>query len=780
MARANAAGGSARVGTLHSLALALAQPAHLRMAEVDRFIRQIMPLLVAVFLVMLVSGVALQISAARDRAVQNTTADLELIGTAAAIEVNAALARTGPSAQPADILANLPERLFAEGRRIALVESDGTIVAGSAPVAVGSSLAELLGPAQPLTVLNEKAGVLRLTLPDGTDVLATVRTLRPPMAQMAVIAPVSSALSDWWTAALRAELVLCATILVTLAIATAYLWQARRARAAEHHYGRVHDRIDTALNRGRCGLWDWDIARGRIYWSESMYAMLGLTPTTEVISFGEVNALVHPEDEDLWMLAEDLAARRREAIDHVLRLRHANGAWVWLRVRAELVHETGSSESYLVGIAVDITDEKRLAERSATADGRLSDAVEAIPESFALWDAESTLVTCNARYMGLHRFDAAIFPIDSCPPPLAPVAPPGWSPSHNRDAGAAQEVQLGDGRWLQISERRLKDGGLVSVGTDITALKTHEERLMDSERRLMATVADLRRSRQALELQAQQLAEMAERHLEKKAEAESASRAKSEFLAKMSHELRTPLNAIIGFSDLMCAETFGPLGSDKYAGYAADIRASGEDLLALITDVLEMSRLEAGRVRLCRSLFTVEDTVDAVLASVAAQVEAKGLRLVHRTSPGCVLHADRLAVEKVLQTLLVNACKFTADGGQIAVRAVTCNGGVNIFVADDGQGIAAEAMVRLGRPFEQIDPTLRNGMKGSGLGLAIARSMLELHGGTLRLRSRVGVGTVVLAHFPAPVEAAPARTLKGSWSKSREDSFSPRRTAAQK
>ena len=160
------------------------------------------------------------------------------------------------------------------------------------------------------------------------------------------------------------------------------------------------------------------------------------------------------------------------------------------------------------------------------------------------------------------------------------------------------EARLADGRWLQVNERRTRDGGYVSVGTDITALKEHEQQLLKSEQLLLATVAQLRQSRRSLEAQAQQLADLAERYHEQKAQAEMANRAKAEFLANMSHELRTPLNAIIGFSQLMEGETFGPLGSEKYRDYCAHILASGQYLLNVITDVLDMSRLESGRIRL--------------------------------------------------------------------------------------------------------------------------------------------------------------------------------------
>ena len=144
------------------------------------------------------------------------------------------------------------------------------------------------------------------------------------------------------------------------------------------------------------------------------------------------------------------------------------------------------------------------------------------------------------------------------------------APVHARraqDAGARTfEARLNDGRWLQINERRTKDGGYVSVGTDITALKRHEQRLVESEKQLIATVMDLKQSRQKLEAQTQQLADLAERYLDQKAQAESANRAKSEFLANMSHELRTPLNAIIGFAEVMQSGIFGALGLGEVRG----------------------------------------------------------------------------------------------------------------------------------------------------------------------------------------------------------------------
>ena len=352
---------------------------------------------------------------------------------------------------------------------------------------------------------------------------------------------------------------------VVLILGFAFHWQATRAREADVIYETVRSRIDTALNRGRCGLWDWDLARGRVFWSHSMFAILGLKPRDALMSFGELNALVHPEDIDLYELAAQLADAKATLVDHAFRMRHANGNWVWLRARCELVQQSGEGGPHLIGIAVDITEQKTLVERTVEADLRLRDAIETIPEAFVVWDAQNRLVLCNSNFQELHNLpDAAIeagasyeFVVEAGRKPVvrSKVTSEGQIPG-----ARTFEAQLDDGRWLHISERRTKDGGYVSVGTDITNIKLHEEKLMESEKRLMATVADLRNSQQKLERQAEEVADLAEKYAEEKTRAEEANQAKSKFLANMSHELRTPLNAIIGFSEIMESGDVRPPG----------------------------------------------------------------------------------------------------------------------------------------------------------------------------------------------------------------------------
>jgi two-component system cell cycle sensor histidine kinase PleC len=257
----------------------------------------------------------------------------------------------------------------------------------------------------------------------------------------------------------------------------------------------------------------------------------------------------------------------------------------------------------------------------------------------------------------------------------------------------------------------------------------------------MGTVSDLKASEK-------RLAELAGKYAAAKTRAEEANQAKSKFLANMSHELRTPLNAIIGFSEIMESGMFGALGADKYNEYCSDIHASGQYLLDVINDILDMSKIEAGRIRL-----DFEDLdLDALLAEsirvVSSRADEKQLTLSSRISSDLNLRADRRALKQIALNLLSNAVKFTPAGGRISVRGRANEHGVVLAIADTGIGIARDALARLGRPFEQVESQLTKSHRGSGLGLAIAKSLVELHGGRMRIRSALGKGTLVVVRLP--------------------------------
>ena len=549
-----------------------------------------------------------------------------------------------------------------------------------------------------------------------------MRALKNPVGLLAVIQSRDDALANWRSTTALTVTLSATTGFVVLILGFAFHWQATRAREADIIHDTVRRRVDTALNRGRCGLWDWDLARGRVFWSHSMYDLLGLPQKDDLLTFGEVNALVHEDDINLYELATQLADAKVTLIDHAFRMRHADGRWLWLRVRCEMTRQDGEDGLHLIGIAVDITEQKSLVERTTAADLRLRDAIETIPEAFVLWDAENRLVLCNSNFQQLHHLPdeavaagtayQAIVAAGRKPIIRTAVANDGFEPRGARTF----EAQLDDGRWMHISERRTKDGGYVSVGTDITKIKQHEEKLIEGEKRQIATIVDLRKSQQALERQTAKLADLAEKYAEEKTRAEEANQAKSKFLANMSHELRTPLNAIIGFSEIMEAAMFGPLGAEKYTEYSRDIRESGEYLLDVINDILDMSKIEAGGIRLTPEVVALEPVLADCLRVVSTRAGEKHLRLDAKLDPDIQLVADRRAIKQIALNLLSNAVKFTPDGGAVTLRGRRRGGMITIAIADNGIGIPKDALRKLGRPFEQVESQLTKRHQGSGLG----------------------------------------------------------------
>ena len=325
--------------------------------------------------------------------------------------------------------------------------------------------------------------------------------------------------------------------------------------------------------------------------------------------------------------------------------------------------------------------------------------------------------------------------------------------------GNTFEVQLEDGRWLQINERRTKDGGFVSVGTDISNLKMHEEKLLESERELMNTVRDLQKSRMELEQQSQRLADLAEKYSREKTRAEAANRSKSEFLANMSHELRTPLNAIIGFSEVIEQQLFGKVEIPKYLDYAHDIHSSGQYLLDVINDILDMSKIEAGRITLEVEKCSVPAVIEEALRIVSGRAQDGGVTLRKDLPDSLHAMADVRSLKQVLINVIANGVKFTPDSGSLTISARRVKKMAEIVIADTGIGIAPDQISKLGRPFEQVENQLTKTRSGSGLGLAISNSLIRLNDGSLHIASEEGKGTTVTITLPIAQKGKQAKRI---------------------
>jgi two-component system, cell cycle sensor histidine kinase PleC len=769
MARAHAANACVQSDSIKGLAQSIAKPAYHRLLIAEPALRRAVPTLIIAFLITICLGAFVQVVDQNRQKRASVKRDLAALADLLAERLDRITSVRQDRAATFERLQLLlpgliPSWGIAAGRHVIVTGADRRVLARipvDAAFGDTAGILDVISAAVPLTAPGQPAGVSDITLPNGSGALAVQHIVKSLPGKVIII---QENVDSLWRSDAALSVTLSATTgFVVLILGFAFHWQSTRAREGDLINDAVRGRIDTALNRGRCGLWDWDLSRGRIFWSQSMFTMLGLDTRSDLLTFGEVNALVKSDDIDLFEIADRLISGKIAHIDQTFRMQHTDGHWIWLRVRCELSHGAADAGLHLIGIAVDITEQKSLAEKTVEADLRLRDAIETIPEAFVLWDAGDRLVLCNSHFQRLHKLpDSAVTPGTS----YETVIEVGTMPevrtrlheTGTQTPGARTfEAQLDDGSWLHISERRTKDGGYVSVGTDITRIKEHEQKLVDNDLRLRATVTDLKRSQTELERQALELADLAEKYSKEKTRAEEANQTKSKFLANMSHELRTPLNAIIGFSEIMESGMFGTLGSEKYQEYCHDILTSGHYLLEVINDILDMSKIEAGRMKLDMEPLDLSKTLAESLRVVSGRAEDKNLTLDADIDSTISVVADRRAIKQIIVNLLSNAVKFTPDGGKVVVRSRLLSDSIVLVIADTGIGIAPQSLVRLGRPFEQVESQLTKTYHGSGLGLAIARSLTSLHGGSMRLRSKLGTGTVIRVSLPRDARTARAK-----------------------
>ncbi|MBV9992398.1 MAG: PAS domain-containing sensor histidine kinase [Alphaproteobacteria bacterium] len=504
--------------------------------------------------------------------------------------------------------------------------------------------------------------------------------------------------------------------------------------AAPFEFDAAH--FDLAERAARFGYWRVNLADNTTYWSPGMYQLLGVDPVEMPPDSDWLLDQMLPEDKENVNARIATAIKTRSPFSYRTRARDPEVAAQFVDTQGEVSLGPDGRVTAVIGVCYDVTKQIKaeLAREKAQAMYRLmteeaSDIIVLYGEDGRVLFASQALervLGYTARDIEHQRALALIHPDD-----IAEIVRIWERPGAGQTLTATFRIRHAAGHyvWIEVTTRAVPDGetgefrNTVSIARDVTERKLQELEAMAARER-----------------------------------AENANKAKSRFLANMSHELRTPLNAVIGFTDLMRQQMFGALGNERYEEYATLIYDSGQLLLDLISDMLDMAKIEAGKLELNMERVDLTGTIEDSVRLLTDRADNNGLEIaVSMPKAPITLTADRRAVKQVLLNLLTNAIKFTPAGGHIDVVVRVEGGRVALSVRDTGIGIPAHELPRLGRPFEQVcgDPMLAK--SGTGLGLALVRALVEKHGGQLRIQSEEGVGTEVSVDFPlVPISRAAA------------------------
>ncbi|HEY5237508.1 MAG TPA: ATP-binding protein [Rhizomicrobium sp.] len=489
------------------------------------------------------------------------------------------------------------------------------------------------------------------------------------------------------------------------------------------------DRAQFALaeRAARFGYWRYDLKTKTSRWSPGMFALLGLDAAINIADGEWLMSQVIPEDRHMVDDSLKHAVIYKAPFYYRTHSIDPNAAAPIVDTHGEVELNEDGEVVALLGVCQDVTQkviaekEREIAERMYRMMAEESSDIITLntPDGKGLF-ASNALQRVLGRSMAEiegGRFMRYVHPDDRSEARRITIPP-----VKGQTITATYRVKHSDGHyvWLEVTTRGVFD--------EVTNVCQH----------VIGAARDITiRKEQELAMRA------AREH------AEAANMAKSSFLANMSHELRTPLNAIIGFADIMCQTMFGPLGNARYDEYAILIHDSGQLLLDLISDMLDMAKIEAGKLELHYERVDLPGTIEDCVRLLHERADNGGIEItVNQPHTSPTLVADRRAVKQVLLNLFTNAVKFTMAGGHVYITVTQTDNRVKIAVRDDGVGIPAADLPRLGRPFEQVcaDPMLAKG--GTGLGLALVRALVVKHGGTLKIDSEEGIGTEVTVELP--------------------------------
>lgn len=542
------------------------------------------------------------------------------------------------------------------------------------------------------------------------------------------------------------SLLFAAPVLALIGLYASFRRERNAAHTAEAQAAKTQHIFDIAMEGAEAGFWHWDRVNKKGHCSAQMRDLFAF-PRDADLDINDYYARILADDRE----SVQAAIRRgvnSGAVDFTHRLNTPPPhLWVEIKGRCLSPDETGAFTAFS-GIAIDITERKQAEGRVVTAERHLRSAVESFSGPFAVWDQNRRLRYWNTAYAETFELKRALRKgMSHETATIAAAAAIRQERPSERDSKTTL-INLHSGKWISMVERRTSDGGTISVGVDVTETVQSHEQLSKQKQKLKRLIQELERSEA-------RAAELTKKYAEEKAKAEHAANTKSAFLANMSHELRTPLNAINGFSEILTSELFGPIGHDKYKEYANDILASGQHLLDLINDILDMAKIEAGKMSISLEPIDPIDPVDAAIRMIRRKAEEKGVALILDTDENLpLIDADHRAVKQMALNLLSNAIKFTEEGGRIAVTIRLREDMLRIAITDTGVGIPKANLSRLAQPFEQVNESRDRNFGGTGLGLALTKSFAEMHGGKLTIASQEGRGTTVAILLPAPKKTA--------------------------
>ncbi|MAN44895.1 MAG: histidine kinase [Hyphomonas sp.] len=656
------------------------------------------------------------------------------------------------------------EALLKEGRRIGLSEQGDIVV-----ISETGKGASVLALAPVGTWLPPVSSAGRLTLIDGAQRAGNGQeALAPPGAETGFTslgrldrlatgcAPVDGAglmlctsrqaplfTLDDLIRILIFGLLLAAPVLAITGLMTRLTHREEEVIMDEVRDDEVNRIMNIVMHGARAGYWEWSHESNAVYLSDGASELMGMRGHGE-LSIEDLLQQVHPEHRD--RIRE--AFRKGQEIGwvqaHFMTSFHPAR---WMELRGSVTEISDDHTRVFGGIILDITERRQSEDRVKAAERRLRGAIEGFNGPFALWDHRRRLLYWNRAFaldFGLEGTLRAGMGHDT-----VMIARAGALRSDQPSETDPQTtlVALNDGRWQKMVERPTADAGLISVGVDVTENVRNEEELKRQKAQMRKTALELERSEG-------RASELSRKYSEEKAKAEHAAHTKSAFLANMSHELRTPLNAINGFSEIISNELYGPLGDERYKGYAQDILTSGQHLLDMINDILDMAKIEAGKMTIDPQPIDPVDPVDAAVRMIRRKAEDKEIELVLDTQPHLPeIDADHRAIRQMVLNLVSNAIKFTDAGGKITVCVEQRGPDIYVGVTDTGIGIPAEDLPRLATPFEQVTGSKDRNYEGTGLGLALTKSFAEMHGGRMILSSIEGEGTTVA--FTLPISGLP-------------------------